>query len=118
LIPRHIHDLGVTVIPKLEDGLEWADVANMLRVQHERMDRAYFPSIREYHMRYGVTMEKLKKLSSIPLILHPGPINRGVEITSEVADSEYAIILDQVQNGVAVRMAVLYLLASQGKNIA
>jgi aspartate carbamoyltransferase catalytic subunit len=118
LIPRHIHDLGVTVIPKLEDALEWADVANMLRVQHERMDRAYFPSIREYHMRYGVTMEKLKKLSSIPLILHPGPINRGVEITSEVADSEYAIILDQVQNGVAVRMAVLYLLASQGTTIA
>jgi len=118
LIPRHIHDLGVTVIPKLEDALEWADVANMLRVQHERMDRAYFPSIREDNMRYGVTMEKLKKLSSIPLILHPGPINRGVEITSEVADSEYAIILDQVQNGVAVRMAVLYLLASQGTTIA
>ncbi|MFZ8865404.1 MAG: aspartate carbamoyltransferase catalytic subunit [Schleiferiaceae bacterium] len=118
LIPRHIYSLGVQVIPRLEDALEWADVANMLRVQHERMDRAYFPSIREYHMRYGVTMDKLRALSSIPVILHPGPINRGVEITSEVADSEHAIILDQVQNGVAVRMAVLYLLASQGKNIA
>jgi aspartate carbamoyltransferase catalytic subunit len=77
------------------------------------MDRAFFPSIREYHRRYGITMDRLNRLESIPLILHPGPINRGVEMTSEVADSPYAAILDQVENGVAVRMAVLYLLASQ-----
>jgi len=115
LIPKHIGSLGVEVMTDLDQALEWADVANMLRVQHERMDRAYFPSIREYHMRYGVTMERLERLDNIPIIMHPGPINRGVELTSEVADSEHAIILDQVENGVAVRMAVLYLLASQIK---
>jgi len=110
---RAIHELGVEVIPEVDDALEWADVANVLRVQHERMDRAFFPSIREYHRRYGITMDRLKRLDKVPLILHPGPINRGVELTSEVADSPYAAILDQVENGVAVRMAVLYLLASQ-----
>ena len=101
------------MIDRLDDALEWADVANVLRVQHERMDRAYFPSIREYHKRYGITMDRLNRLKQVPLILHPGPINRGVELTSEVADSPYAAILNQVENGVAVRMAVLYLLASQ-----
>jgi aspartate carbamoyltransferase catalytic subunit len=85
----------------------------VLRVQHERMDRAFFPSIREYHNRYGITMDRLKRLEKIPLIMHPGPINRGVELTSEVADSPHAAILNQVENGVAVRMAVLYLLAAQ-----
>jgi aspartate carbamoyltransferase catalytic subunit len=113
LIPRAIHELGVEVIPSVDDALEWADVANVLRVQHERMDRAFFPSVREYHARYGITMDRLKRLSSVPLIMHPGPINRGVELTSEVADSPYAAILNQVENGVAVRMAVLYLLAAQ-----
>ena len=113
LIPRAISELGVEVIDSLDDALEWADVANVLRVQHERMDRAFFPSIREYHKRYGITMDRLNRLKQVPLILHPGPINRGVELTSEVADSPYAAILNQVENGVAVRMAVLYLLASQ-----
>jgi aspartate carbamoyltransferase catalytic subunit len=113
LIPRAISELGVEVIDSVDDALEWADVANVLRVQHERMDRAFFPSIREYHKRYGITMERLNRLKQVPLILHPGPINRGVELTSEVADSPYAAILNQVENGVAVRMAVLYLLASQ-----
>ncbi|MEY3711837.1 MAG: hypothetical protein RL104_620 [Bacteroidota bacterium] len=113
LIPRAIHELGVEVISDVDDALAWADVANVLRVQHERMDRAFFPSIREYHRRYGITMERLNRLDRIPLILHPGPINRGVELTSEVADSPHAAILNQVENGVAVRMAVLYLLAAQ-----
>lgn len=113
LIPRAIHELGVEVIPNVDDALAWADVANVLRVQHERMDRAFFPSIREYHNRYGITMDRLKRLVKIPLIMHPGPINRGVELTSEVADSPHAAILNQVENGVAVRMAVLYLLAAQ-----
>ena len=113
LIPRAIHELGVEVIPHVDDALAWADVANVLRVQHERMDRAFFPSIREYHNRYGITMDRLKRLEKIPLIMHPGPINRGVELTSEVADSPHAAILNQVENGVAVRMAVLYLLAAQ-----
>lgn len=113
LIPKQIHHLGVHVIHNLDEALAWADVASMLRVQHERMDKAYFPSIREYRMQYGVNMDRLRALDKIPLIMHPGPINRGVELTSEVADSKHAIILDQVENGVAVRMAVLYLLASQ-----
>ena len=113
LIPKQIHHLGVHVIHNLDEALAWADVANMLRVQHERMDKTYFPSIREYRMQYGVNMDRLRALDKIPLIMHPGPINRGVELTSEVADSKHAIILDQVENGVAVRMAVLYLLASQ-----
>lgn len=113
LIPKHIHELDVRVEYNLQNALQWADVANMLRVQHERQDVKYFPSIREYAMQYGVTLPMLKRLEKDITILHPGPINRGVEITSEVADSEYAIILDQVENGVAVRMAVLYLLAQQ-----
>lgn len=114
LIPKHIHTLGVKVEYNLDRALEWCDVANMLRVQHERMDIKYFPSIREYTMQYGVNMERLRKLERQITIMHPGPINRGVEITSEVADSEQALILQQVENGVAIRMAVLYLLANQG----
>lgn len=114
LIPKYIHTLGVKVEHNLDRALEWCDVANMLRVQHERMDIKYFPSIREYTMQYGVNMERLRKLERPITIMHPGPINRGVEITSEVADSEQALILQQVENGVAIRMAVLYLLANQG----
>lgn len=117
LIPRNIYSLNVEIFDDIKKALEWADVANILRVQHERMDRSYFPSIREYQMRYGITMEKLQSLKEIPLIMHPGPINRGVEISSEVADSRYSIILDQVQNGVAIIMSVLYLLASKTKNV-
>ena len=117
LIPRNIYSLNVEIFDDIKKALEWADVANILRVQHERMDRSYFPSIREYQMRYGITMEKLQSLKEIPLIMHPGPINRGVEISSEVADSRYSIILDQVQNGVAIRMSVLYLLAKKKKNV-
>lgn len=114
LIPKYIHTLGVKVETNLDRALAWCDVANMLRVQHERMDIKYFPSIREYTMQYGVNMERLKRLDKEITIMHPGPINRGVEITSEVADSEQALILQQVENGVAIRMAVLYLLANQG----
>ncbi|MFY8187604.1 MAG: aspartate carbamoyltransferase catalytic subunit [Flavobacterium sp.] len=115
LIPKYIESLGVQVEPNLRKALEWCDVANMLRVQNERMDVNYFPSTREYVQQYGVTKPLLDSLSKPILIMHPGPINRGVEITSEVADSEHAIILDQVENGVAIRMAVIYLLASKIK---
>lgn len=114
LIPKFIHTLGVKVEHNLDKALEWCDVANMLRVQHERMDIKYFPSIREYTMQYGVNMDRLQRLDKPITIMHPGPINRGVEITSEVADSDQALILQQVENGVAIRMAVLYLLANQG----
>lgn len=113
LIPRYIEDLGVKVELNLRKALEWCDVANMLRVQNERMDISYFPSVREYVQQYGVTMDVLNELDKKIIVMHPGPINRGVEITSEVADSDQAIILDQVENGVAVRMAVLYLIASK-----
>ncbi len=115
LMPKHIHSLGVQVEYNLRNALEWCDVANMLRVQNERQDINYFPSVREYTMQYGVDMDLLKSLSKEITIMHPGPINRGVEITSEVADSDQAIILNQVENGVAIRMAVLYLLASKRK---
>jgi aspartate carbamoyltransferase catalytic subunit len=113
LIPKFIHTLGVKVETNLRKALEWADVANMLRVQHERQDLKYFPSIREYTQMYGVNMELLNSLGKEITIMHPGPINRGVEITSEVADSSQSIILNQVENGVAIRMAILYLLASK-----
>lgn len=113
LIPRYIEDLGVKVELNLRKALEWCDVANMLRVQNERMDISYFPSVREYVQQYGVTMDVLNELDKKIIVMHPGPINRGVEITSEVADSDQAIILDQVENGVAIRMAVLYLIASK-----
>ncbi|MEC8457981.1 MAG: aspartate carbamoyltransferase catalytic subunit [Bacteroidota bacterium] len=115
LIPKFIDTLGVRVEHNLQIAIEWCDVANMLRVQHERQDLKYFPSIAEYRAQYGLTMEHLDGLNKPILVMHPGPINRGVEITSEVADSEYSIILEQVENGVAVRMAVLYLLAEKRK---
>jgi len=113
LIPKHIKSLGISVETNLEKALRWADVANILRVQFERMKASFFPSNREYAMQYGITKKVLEKVDKELLIMHPGPINRGVEISSDVADSENAIILDQVQNGVAVRMAILYLLASK-----
>jgi len=115
LIPKYIDKLGVKVETNLRNALNWCDVANMLRVQNERMDISYFPSTREYTQQFGVNRELLDSLNKEITIMHPGPINRGVEITSDVADSKQSIILDQVQNGVAVRMAVIYLLASKIK---
>jgi aspartate carbamoyltransferase catalytic subunit len=115
LIPKHIASLGVTVETNLKKALKWCDVANVLRVQHERMDIKYFPSTREYTQLYGINQEILDNLGKKIIIMHPGPINRGVEITSDVADSNDSIILNQVENGVAVRMAVIYLLAQQIK---
>jgi aspartate carbamoyltransferase catalytic subunit len=116
LIPKHIESLGVKVEHNLIKALEWCDIANMLRVQNERMDYSYFPSTREYVQQYGINKTLLDTLSKPITIMHPGPINRGVEITSDVADSEHSIILNQVENGVAIRMAVVYLLASKIKN--
>lgn len=113
LIPKYIESLGVTVEPNLRKALEWCDVANMLRVQNERMDVNYFPSTREYAQQYGVDKALLDSLNKEIVIMHPGPINRGVEITSDVADSQQSVILEQVENGVAIRMAVIYLLASK-----
>jgi aspartate carbamoyltransferase catalytic subunit len=115
LIPKYIESLGVSVEPNLRKALEWCDVANMLRVQNERMDVNYFPSTREYAQQYGVDKKLLDSLNKEIIIMHPGPINRGVEITSDVADSQQSVILDQVENGVAIRMAVIYLLASKIK---
>lgn len=115
LIPKYIESLGVTVEPNLRKALEWCDVANMLRVQNERMDVNYFPSTREYTQQYGVDKALLDSLNKEIVIMHPGPINRGVEITSDVADSAQSVILNQVENGVAIRMAVIYLLASKIK---
>ena len=112
LIPKYIDALGVKVEHDLRKALEWCDVANMLRIQLERQDMKYFPSLREYSMQYGLTKDILDELSKELVVMHPGPINRGVEIPSEVAYSDQAIILDQVENGVAVRMAVVYLLAA------
>lgn len=113
LIPKYIHELGVKVEHNLISALEWCDVANMLRIQLERQDIKYFPSLREYSMQFGLTKEILDSLSKEIIVMHPGPINRGVEITSDVADSKQSVILQQVENGVAVRMAVIYLLASK-----
>lgn len=115
LMPKHLGDLGVEVETDLRKALEWCEVANMLRVQNERLDRSYFPSTREYAQQFGLTRELLREMDKELVIMHPGPINRGVEISSEVADSDQSIILDQVENGVAVRMAVIYLLASKIK---
>ncbi len=115
LIPKHVESLGVTYEPSLQKTIEWCDAVNMLRVQNERMSMSYFPSTREYAQQYGLTLEHLNTLNKEIVVMHPGPINRGVEITSDVADSEHAIILDQVQNGVAIRMAVIYLLAAKLK---
>lgn len=113
LIPKYIDQLGVKVEHNLRRALEWCDVANMLRIQLERQDIQYFPSLREYSMQYGLNKEILDSLDKEIVVMHPGPINRGVEITSDVADSKQSIILDQVENGVAVRMAVIYLLAAK-----
>ncbi len=113
LIPKYIHELGVKVEHNLRKALEWCDVANMLRIQLERQDIKFFPSLREYSMQFGLTKELLNSLEKEIVVMHPGPINRGVEITSDVADSKQSIILQQVENGVAVRMACIYLLASK-----
>jgi aspartate carbamoyltransferase catalytic subunit len=115
LIPKYIETLGIQVEYNLRKALEWCDVANMLRIQNERMDMSYFPTLREYTMQYGVNKALLDSLDKEVVIMHPGPINRGVEITSDVADSDQSIILSQVENGVAIRMAVIYLLASKIK---
>lgn len=113
LIPKHIAALGVEVSYDVDDSLAWCDIANILRIQLERQDTKYFPSLREYSQYFGINRERLDRLDEPIVIMHPGPINRGVEITSEVADSDHSIILQQVENGVAVRMAVLYLLAAR-----
>jgi aspartate carbamoyltransferase catalytic subunit len=116
LLPKHIDGLGVEVSHNLQETLEWCDAANMLRIQLERQEDKYFPSLREYSLQYGVTLPMIKSLKKEIVLMHPGPINRGVEITSEVADSDQSIILNQVENGVAIRMAVLYLMASKNKD--
>jgi aspartate carbamoyltransferase catalytic subunit len=113
LIPKYIGELGVKVEHNLRKALEWCDVANMLRIQLERQDIKYFPSLREYSMLFGLDKALLDSLDKEIVVMHPGPINRGVEITSDVADSKQSIILNQVENGVAVRMAVIYLLAGK-----
>lgn len=116
LIPIHLPQLGVQVFDHLDDALAWCDIANVLRIQLERQDIKFFPSLREYHNLYGLTKERLAKHDKDILIMHPGPINRGVEISSEVADDPaQSIILQQVENGVAVRMAVLYLLGASNR---
>jgi aspartate carbamoyltransferase catalytic subunit len=114
LIPTHIHELGVEVSYSLSETLAWCDVANMLRIQLERQETRFFPSLREYSRQYGLTLDMLKGLKKEVVVMHPGPINRGVEITSEVADSDQSIILSQVENGVAIRMAIMFLLAGRG----
>lgn len=115
LIPKHMQSLGVEISHDFDETLVWADVVNMLRIQHERQGGStsipYFPSIREYTMNFGLTQERLQRLDKQLTILHPGPVNRGVEISSDIADSDHSLILDQVENGVATRMAVMYLLA-------
>lgn len=113
LIPKHIEALGVNVSTDFIQTLKWCDAVNMLRVQNERMDLNYFPSTREYAQLYGLNAQKMASLKKEIVLLHPGPINRGVEITSDVADSKNAIILDQVENGVAIRMAIIYLLVAK-----
>ena len=113
LIPKFINELGVKVSHNLQEALEWCDVANMLRIQLERQDIKHFPSLREYTMLFGLTREMLDKLDKEVIVMHPGPINRGVEISSDVADSKQSIILNQVENGVAIRMAIIYLLAAK-----
>ena len=116
LIPKYITSLGVGVETNIKKALEWCDVANMLRIQNERLDVSYFPNTREYTQQFGLTSEILDRLNKEIVIMHPGPINRGVEITTDVADGKHSVILDQVENGVAIRMAVIYLLASKIKN--
>ena len=115
LLPKYIESLGIEVETNLIKALNWCDVANMLRIQNERLDISYFPTTREYTQQFGVNKAILDGLDKEIVIMHPGPINRGVEITSDVADSKQSIILNQVENGVAIRMAVIYLLASKIK---
>ncbi len=115
LIPKNIEKLGVKVSHNLNEALHWCDVANMLRIQLERQDQRYFPSLKEYSKLYGLSMQRLTQINKEICIMHPGPINRGVEITSDIADSKHSIILQQVENGVAVRMAVLFLLAQNNR---
>ena len=111
LIPKHISSLDVIVENNVKKALEWADVANVLRIQLERQQVKYFPSLREYSLYFGINNKLLKSLQKDLIIMHPGPINRGIEISSDVADSSSSIILNQVENGVAIRMAILYLLS-------
>ena len=113
LIPKYLHELGILVESNFKKALEWCDVVNMLRLQNERMSSSFFPSTREYVQQYGLTMEILNELPKRVIVMHPGPINRGVEISSDVADSNNSIILNQVENGVAIRMAIIYLLAQK-----
>jgi aspartate carbamoyltransferase catalytic subunit len=113
LIPRYITDLGVNVSHDVKKTLAWCDVANVLRIQLERQQIKYFPSLSEYSLYFGINKKMLDDLNKEIVVMHPGPINRGVELSSDAADSHHSIILDQVENGVAVRMAVLYLLAGQ-----
>jgi aspartate carbamoyltransferase catalytic subunit len=118
LMPRGIADLGVTVFRRVEEAIEWADALNVLRLQLERMEAGFIPSLREYYRVFGVTIERLARAPRELTIMHPGPMNRGVEIDSRVADGPHSVILDQVTNGVAVRMAVLYLLAGGRPELA
>ena len=118
LLPYAIEELGVTVFDHIEEAIAWADALNVLRLQIERMTGGYIPSLREYNRVFGVTRERLSRAGRDVLILHPGPMNRGVEIDSDVADGEHSVILDQVTNGIAVRMAVLYLLAGGNPALA
>jgi aspartate carbamoyltransferase catalytic subunit len=118
LLPRGIEDLGVCRFRRIEEAIEWADVLNVLRLQLERMEMGFIPSVREYYRVFGVTTERLEKAARPLTIMHPGPMNRGVEIDSRVADGPHSVILDQVTNGVAVRMAVLYLLAGGRPELA
>jgi len=116
LLPRYVADLGVKISWDVKEALEWCDVANILRIQLERQQLKYFPSLREYSLYYGVNKKLLDSIGKEIIVMHPGPINRGVEISSDVADSKQSIILNQVENGVAIRMAVLYLLAQKRQN--
>jgi aspartate carbamoyltransferase catalytic subunit len=118
LLPRAISEFGVTVFEHIEDAIQWADALNILRLQLERMHAGYIPSLREYNRVFGVSRERLERAPRDVLIMHPGPMNRGVEIDSDVADGSHSVILDQVTNGVAVRMAVLYLLAGGKPELA
>ena len=114
-MPKYLDSLGVKHFINIKEALNWCDVANILRIQLERQDVNYFPSLREYNMVYGIDKRVLDSLSKEITIMHPGPINRGVELSADVADSDHSIILDQVENGVAIRMAILFLLAGKIK---
>ena len=118
LLPNAIEEMGVTVFDRIEEAIEWAEALNVLRLQLERMQAGYIPSLREYNRVFGVTRARLDRAGKDLIILHPGPMNRGVEIDSDVADGPHSVILDQVTNGVAIRMAVLYLLAGGKPELA